>query len=228
MAIWARTLGAVATLLLAQSISANVVFQSTFDLSTEGWAAFSNGVGNPPLPVSWAAGAGNPGGALRHDAPSEGDISFFLAPGALISALHGAVGGSIAWQISTLRHTDDVFFTSAADIQIRGTGTDRIRLSLLPSTAPLSPTYQSLAVDFTTAALWQFFDGVTTTTATQAQIDDVISNAANLILRAEYWSGSLPDTTFLDNVVVSSIPEPASFALLGLSLVALKARRRRA
>ena len=135
--------------------------------------------------------------------------SFFLAPAALLSALAEAIGGSIAWDISTVKTLGDVFDPSAADIQVRGLGTDRIRLSLF-SSAPEYPEYRSLDVGFTTAYGWNFFDGVTTTVATQAQIDDVLAHASSFIIRAEYWSGSLlilPTwTTFTSTAAASQSP----------------------
>jgi hypothetical protein len=227
MRIVERALVVAVAGLFAHAASAAVIFQSTFDSGTEGWTAFENAPGNPAAPVSWAAGKGNPGGALQHVELTKNVTSFFLAPGALLSALAGAVGGSIAWDISTVKTVGDVFFSSEADIQVRGLGTDRIRLSLF-SSAPEYPEYGSLDVGFTTAYGWNFFDGVTTSVATQAQIDDVLAHASSLIIRAEYWSGSLFDTAFLDNVYLSSrsVPEPDGLVLLGLMLAMFATLRR--
>lgn len=228
MRILKRALVVAVVGLFAHAASASLLFQSTFDSGTEGWTAFATTPGNPTVPVSWAAGKGNPGGALQHVAPSDNETSFFLAPAGLLSSLVGAVGGSIAWDISTVPPTlGGVFYSSAADIQVRGLGTDRIRLSLF-SSAPEYPEYRSLDVGFTTAFGWNFFDGMTTTAATQAQIDDVLEHASSLIIRAEYWSSTLADTTYLDNVYLSSrsVPEPDGLALLGLMMVLLATLRR--
>ena len=226
MRILERALVVAAAGLFAHAASAAVIFQSTFDSGTEGWTAFENAPGNPPAPVSWAPGKGNPGGALQHVELTKNVTSFFLAPAALLSALGEAIGGSIAWDISTVKTLGDVFDPSAADIQVRGLGTDRIRLSLF-SSAPEHPEYRSLDVAFTTAYSWNFFDGATTTVATQAQIDDVLAHASSLIIRAEYWSGSLFDTAYLDNVYLSSrsVPEPSIALLLGGGLLAVAASR---
>lgn len=228
MRILERALVVAVAGLFAHAASASVIFQSTFDSGTEGWTAFTSAPGNPTVPVSWAAGKGNPGGALQHVSPSDNETSFFLAPAAFLSALAGAIGGSIAWDISTVPTAGDVFFSSAADIQVRGSGTDRIRLSLF-SSAPVHPEYRSLDVGFTTVSGWNFFDGVTTTTATQAQIDDVLAHASSFVIRAEYWSGPFPDTGYLDNVFLRSfrgVPEPDGLVLLGLMLALLATRRR--
>lgn len=216
-----RILSVLAALFLVQTASAAVLFQSTFESGTEGWTAFTNASGNPAVPVTWESGSGNPAGSLRHDAPTDGDTSFFNAPTTLLNVLPNAIGGSISWDIATLNSVGDTFFTSAADIQIRA-GADRNRLSLLSSTAPNLPTFQSFLVGFSTDYLWNFFDGTSTTVATQAQINDVLSNVTRLQIRAEYWSSSTPDTTFLDNVVVTSpVPEPEIYAMMGVGLALL-------
>lgn len=220
-----RVVGCAVALVFSLDVSAGILFQSTFDAGTDGWTA--SNTANTPLAVYWASGFGNPGGALGHDAPSEGETSAFVSPAALAAALNSAIGGSIAWDVSTENNQGDTFYTSSRDIQVRGAGTDRIRLSLPLATVPLYPAYQSFSVGFSTAFAWNFFDGTTTTVATQAQIDNVLANAVNLSIRAEYWNSNLPDTTYLDNVVLRSVPEPAMLGLLGVGLLGLTAGRRR-
>ena len=65
-------------------------------------------------------------------------------------------------------------------------------------------------------------DRTTATTAAQAQIDAVLAGADSFIIRAEYWSGDTPDTTFLDNVILAT-PEPGTVALGALALAGLGA-----
>jgi hypothetical protein len=187
----------------ASPVSAAVLAASTFDSSTEGWTAIRlDGAGNAlPGNVSFAAGAGNPGGALRHDAPSDSRTSYLLAPPSFIGALHAAIGGSMAWDISTINTPSDIFF-SDFDVEIRAGGA-RIRRNVTPPAPPISPTYIRYFLTFGTDAGWVFFDGVNTTTASQAQIDAVLAGADTLIIRGEYWSSFTPDTTLLDNVVIA-------------------------
>src|SRR5262245_61910308 len=106
--------------------SAAVLATSTFDSGTEGWTAITvDNAGNAlPSTVSFASGLGNPGGALRHNAPSDSRTSYLSAPSSFVTALHSAVGGSVCWDISTINQTNDLFF-SAVDIDIRA-GTNHI------------------------------------------------------------------------------------------------------
>jgi len=187
----------------ASPVSAAVLAASTFDSSTEGWTAIRIDMAGNALSgnVSFAAGAGNPGGALRHDAPSDSRTSYLSAPPSFIAALHAAVGGSMSWDIATINSPTDIFF-SDFDVEIRAGGS-RIRRNVTPPAPPISPTYIRYFLTFGTDAGWVFFDGNTTTAASQAQIDAVLAGADTLIFRGEYWSSFTPDTTLLDNVVIA-------------------------
>jgi len=193
----------VASGLVASPASAAVLAVSTFDSGTEGWTAITVGADGNALPstVSFASGLGNPGGALRHVAPSDSRTSYFEAPSSFVAALRSAVGGSISWDFATINSTDDIFF-SDPDIDIRA-GTNHIRRNVTPPAPPISPTYLRNSLTFGTDAGWVFFDGASTSPASQAQIDAVLAGAESLRIRAEYWSSFTPDTTLLDNVVVA-------------------------
>jgi hypothetical protein len=189
-------------------VLAAVLAVSTFDSGTDGWTAVTVGADGNALPntVSFASGLGNPGGALRHVAPSDSRTSYFEAPSSFVAALRSAVGGSISWDFATIKSPDDLFFPppgSDPDIDIRA-GTNHIRRNVVTAaTAPISPTYLRNSLTFGTDAGWVFFDGANTSPATQAQIDAVLAGAESLRIRAEYWSSFTPDTSFLDNVVVA-------------------------
>jgi hypothetical protein len=193
---------------VASPVSASVIATSTFDSGTEGWTAITiDNAGNSfPSTVSFGAGAGNPGGALRHDAPSESRTSYMSAPAFIVAALHSAAGGFVSWDIATINHMNDIFF-SDVDIEIRAGGT-QIRRNVTPPAPPISPTYVRYTLGFGTGDGWLFFNGTSSAPATQAQIDAVLAGADTLLIRAEYWSSATPDTTFLDNVVVAG-PGPA-------------------
>lgn len=218
--------GAVAMAALTGGANATVLIQSTFDTDAEGWRAFSNSPGFTLHPVTWTPANG---GMLAHQAPSDNATSFFLAPAAFVSALHGAINGSISYDIGSERaERTDTYFSSAVDVQV-GAGTNRIRAGFITS-APGFPVLNHFSLTFDTSHPWMFFDGTTTTVATQNQIDTVLTGATSLIIRGEYWSSSKPDTAYLDNVVLGAIPEPETFALMlaGLGALTIAARRRKA
>lgn len=194
----------LASVFVTSPASAGVLAVSTFDSGTEGWTATRIDIAGNALPgnVSFAGGAGNPGGALRHDAPSDSRTSYLSAPSSFVAALHSAIGGSVSWDIATINTPSTDIFFSDVDIDIRA-GTNHIRRNVTPPAPPISPTYVRYSLTFGTDAGWLFFDGANTTTASQAQIDAVLAGAESFLIRSEYWSSFTPDTTLLDNVVVA-------------------------
>jgi hypothetical protein len=192
-------------LLLAVSpVAAGVLAVSTFDSGTDGWTAVTlDAAGNAnPSSVSVGSGLGNAGGALRHNAPSDSRTSYFSAPSGFINALHGAGGGFIAWDLTTINAPGDIFF-SETDVEIRA-GATRLRRNVTPPAPPISPTYARHTLNFGTGAGWLFFDGSGTTTASQEQINSVLAGADTLLIRAEYWSSFTADTSLLDNPMIVS------------------------
>jgi hypothetical protein len=191
--------------------SAAVLAKSTFDSGTDGWTATRvDLVGAVPGSVSFAGGSGNPGGALRTDAPSDSRTSYLVAPSSFVNALHSAVGGLISLDISTsIDSRDAILYFSDPDIIIKA-GANQIRRNVTSTTSPppFFPTYARYVLGFGTGAGWLFFDGLNETTANQAQIDSVVAGADTLMIRGEYFSGFFPDTTYLDNVIIAG-PGPA-------------------
>lgn len=223
------SLAAVAMALSAGGARAQVLFQSTFDSTTEGWTGVATaGAGSPivSVPVSFMSSAG--GGSLFHSGPlADGRTSFYLAPSGLVSALHSAIGGSVSFDVGSTPAHGDVFYATFPDILIRA-GSNEIRMHIF-SVAP-SPSFDHVNLSFTTASPWIFFDGTTRSTATQANIDGVLAGAALMVIRAEYWASANADSALLDNVLIAGpIPEPETYAMLlaGLALLGFAARRRK-
>ena len=218
--------------------SGAILAESTFDTDTDGWTAIGFEGGFLSLPVTCAPGAGNPGGALRHDddAPSSRP-AFFMAPAKFLTALHSATGGSIQWDVATVPALDHTFF-SITDIAITsGFFNSAILARVTPPAPPAA--YAGYVLSFLVSAGWTFSageirgdDATPLPLATQAQIDAVLADADFLLIRAEYHESVAgtagPDVVFLDNVrvldgVPTAVSEPAALLVLGCGLLALGA-----
>ena len=210
----ALVIGALLTLLgLLGPASGAILAESTFDSDADGWTAIGfEGFNVLSLPVSFAAGAGNPGGALRHDDDAlSARTAFFVAPAKFITALHSATGGSIQWDVATLPALGHTFFASITDIGIvtgpsLGLASTVLFTAVTPPAPPAAPTFAEYERSLLVGAGWHFADGPFrggAPLATQAEIDAVLANAAFLVIRAEYHESLTgapgPDLVFLDN-----------------------------
>jgi hypothetical protein len=197
-----------AVLIMAgRTATAEVLVQSTFDTGVEGWFVFLTDVLTLSN-IDWVAGAGNPGGAARTVAPSDGHTSTFANKIQFPAAMHSAssVGLTLSFDLSTMHDPADTFFTATEDIgiiQTTGVAGKRIVLGNFFTAAPaIHPAFSHYEIAFTQAQGWDYVENGVRARATQAQIDAALANAATLAIRGEFWSGPTPDTTFLDNVVL--------------------------
>ena len=95
---------------------------------------------------------------------------------------------------------------------------------MTPPPPATHPAFTHYSVPFDISAGWLLFDGTSTTTATQGQIDSVLAGAESLIIRAEFFSGPTADIGFIDNVAVdpgATVPEPSTLLLCGSTLLAV-------
>ena len=221
---------AIAALSLLGPAYGAVLLSDTFDTNTEGWTSVGiNATGTifAANPLTFVL-TGNPGGSVRYDSPINPPYTgFFLAPNDVLAALHAAIGGGISWDLSTIHDPSASFLigNGRSDISISD-GINSMRLIVTAPLGPASlPSFSHYDMAFTTASEW-FYNGITTL-ATQSEIDSVLGGASRMVIRADYWSRERPTSSILDNVQITSAPEPATLALLGIGLAGLGFSRRK-
>lgn len=208
--------------LSAPSAWANIA--EHFDTDAAGWsvvdiagsAYISLGAA---VPMQYLATGGNPGGYIQASDPSN-DSFFFQSSTAFLGNLSAYAGGTLGF---------DAYYTPQ---QNEWNGDPDVILSNGTTTlfykGATHPGADWTHVDITLAsgAGWtvgSFGAGA----ANAADFTDVLSSVSVFRIRGEYVAGVI-ETTGLDNVVLSAVPEPEAWAMLigGLGVLGLRLRRR--
>ncbi len=188
---------------------------SSFDSGTEGWSVVDL---NPPYDgVGTAYAVLHQDGHIVFADPSVQSF-FFEAPSAFLGDLSSWFGGTLSYRQKVTPATPE--WRDDPDVVIVGGG--------------LTLVFQNVAnpgVDWTDYSVvlggtgWRV-DSLTGAAATSLQMQAALGGVERLRIRGEYVSGVI-ETTALDDVSISAVPEPASWAMLmsGLGLLAGLARR---
>lgn len=206
--------------LSTQSAWANV--SEGFDSDAAGWTSVDlqfgayTGAGNPVV-LEYLPAGGNPGGYIQAADPSDQSY-FFQAPAAFLGNLSAYAGGSLSFDTFYTPHDNE--WRGDPDIVLsNGTTT----LFYLGATNP-GADWTHVSVTLAAGSGWTVgsFNG---SAASAADFAAVLPAVSLLRIRAEYYAG-VAETTGLDNVVLSAVPEPGTWAMLLAGLGMLGLRRR--
>lgn len=204
---------------LGASHAALAAPSSTFDAGSEGWTVSDT---NPPFDA--LGGAFTPdydeaGQFIRYTDPSVMSF-FFEAPESFLGDLTAYYRGTLRYsqtlsvQTPQWRDDPDVVLVGGAGLVLVFQHDDQPGVD-----------WTDFAVSLSEGG-WRV-GGLAGSFATAAQMKSVLGDLQRLRIRGEYISGVV-ETTALDNVSITAVPEPAAWALMlsGAALVAAAARRR--
>lgn len=210
---------ALALLTLGATQAAQAAPSSTFDAGNDGWTVSDT---NPPFDSfggSFTPDYDEAGQFIRYTDPSSMSF-FFEAPESFLGDLSVYYGGVLRYSqtlsVQTPQWRDDPDL-----VLVNGSGL------VLVYQNPNQPGtgWTDYAVSLS-AGGWRVgaLDG---SFATGAQMQAVLGDLQRLRIRGEYISGVV-ETTALDNVSISAVPEPASWAfmLAGVGVLSAALRRR--
>jgi hypothetical protein len=206
----------------AAPLSARAIVTSSFDTDNGGWTGVTADIATSGIPLqttpalAFHATGGHPGGYASMTDPDAFDM-FFRAPANFLGDQSAAVGGTLQFDTITDLSRD----YNGADVVIKGNGK-----VLVYDIAPTAGTdWSSVSVALLPSANWRL-NTLNGPAAGIADFQAVLANVSELWITAEYHAG-VAETTGLDNVSVTTVPEPALGSLVsGCIGVASLARRR--
>lgn len=202
--------------------SASFAVSSTFDSGLEGWTSEGNG-GNNPV---WASTGGNPGGhAVANDL--DNGWSYLKAP-ASYSAQPAIYGGMLSFD---LRHTTANNRTPIYKVRVGLVGAG---LTLLNEIAVPTENWVNYGFSLREITGWRKFSDLqqnysdAAPTPTLSEMQAVLAGINTLVIGADFNNETTMnnDVTYLDNVNLETVPEPATMMALATGIVALARRRR--
>lgn len=206
------TLLALAGALAAPAAGAVDLVRTDFDSDAEGWRAI-NGV----AAQGWVESGGDPGGFFSALDSGGGVVFVYDAPAAYLGDQSAALGGTLSFSLKTSTLAFPMS-NNQATVRFVGGG---ITLAAVVGDAPgLDWTQYTLDLVPTNFRIGDANGAV----ATAADLAWVFGQVETLRIRGEF--SQIIDRGGLDTVVLSAVPEPATWALALAGAAGLAWRRR--
>lgn len=207
----------LSSLTAATGAAAAIAAQSDFSADTEGWLLAGDAITDVP---SYMATGGNPGGFARGTDQTVGGVWYWQAPDKFLGDRSLSFGQTLSFDLR-MRGSGPLF--DSPDLRLVGGGLT-LNLDLAPVPQDLVWTTYTVTLDQNTA--WHV-SSATGPAATEAQVRQVLAGLQTLQIRGEFITGA--DNGDLDNVILTAVPEPQTYALFGagLALIGWRLGRRR-
>ena len=218
---------------VSQTVASDVT--STFDSDSDGWQVRSvtiqaNLYSNPlsihgTYAVNWESSGGLPGGHVSTWQP-DFDTDFFLAPSQFLGDKSAVYGGALSFDLQDTTTSlpwagNNPPYNLDPLLILTGGGHT---LFYQDSTIPEFVTWNHFDIALAAGPHWLYDSDLTVgdqgPAPTSAQFNSVLSSLEGLYIMAD-WRGPGSDLCEMDNVVMTTAPEPSTVVLLGVGAISL-------
>ncbi len=213
-------------------IQAQTIISNFNSGTTDFWTAYANADPHTTIAYSPSGGVGGTGAIVLQE-PANGANDYFVAPAKFTGNLSAYYTGTLSFDLMLNPAWDHS--SEAAMVILTGTyNNSSLSIGYLPPSNqyPNAASFTTFALNLSTATAWGLtntsspIDFVSGTLATDAQIQGILSNLTSIRILGD-WT-NLQDQDILDNVTLTAVPEPSTYAVLaGLCALGCSMYRRR-
>lgn len=220
-----RSIAAAIVTTCCTGVFAKADITSEFDVDKDGWTLFQNSGPN----FDWIAVGGNPAGHIG-STDNTSDWAYVQAPAKFLTPAR--YDGKFSFDLRHDNLDQPAGFPGIFNVRVglQGAGLTLINEGPLPTT---SWTNYDFILNETSAAGWRKFSNLSQNyspgapQATQAEMQAVLAGLTRIVIATDYTLASTDsnvpevDRTYLDNVRLTTIPEPATLLLVSAVLFAV-------